>query len=183
MQVMKYFTPKTLEEAYSLLSDYKEKAKVIAGGTDLLAQIKHGEVLPGYIINIKGISGQDYIIYDREKGLSIGALTTIRSIETSLLIQEKFSILAQAASKLGTRQVRNQGAIGGNLCNAAPSAETAPALIGLSTNTLATYGSNRGTGSLDFSLASPVVRGDKKPAKVNSSFSSKAKGPAILRRM
>lgn len=129
MYVLKYFAPKTIKEACSLLSEYKEEAKVIAGGTDLLVVMKHREVLPKYIINIRGIPGQDYIIYDESEGLSIGALATIRSIETSSLIREKFGILAQAASKLGTWQIRNQGTIGGNLCNAAPSAEMAPALM------------------------------------------------------
>jgi len=129
MDALKYFAPRTMEEACALLAKYKEQAKVIAGGTDLLVQIKHGEILPKYIINIRGIPKQDYIVYDDKVGLSIGALATIHSIEASSLIQEKFNILAQAASKLGTRQIRNQATIAGNLCNASPSAELAPALI------------------------------------------------------
>ena len=129
MDALKYFAPRTMEEACALLAKYKEQAKVIAGGTDLLVQIKHGEILPKYIINIRGIPKQDYIVYDDKVGLSIGALATIHSIEASSLIQEKFNILAQAASKLGTGQIRNQATIAGNLCNASPSAELAPALI------------------------------------------------------
>ena len=123
-----YFTPKTIEEACSLALKYKEEAKIIAGGTDLLVQVKHKDVLPRYIINIKGI-GKDYITYDEKEGLRIGALAPIHSVEVSPVIQEKFSILAQAASKLGSAQIRKQATITGNLCNASPSAETAPALI------------------------------------------------------
>ncbi len=124
-----YFTPKTIEEARSLVLKYKGEAKIIAGGTDLVVQMKHKEVLPKHIINIRGISGQDYIIRDEKEGLRIGALATIRSIEVSPVVREKFNILARAASMLGTWQVRNRGTIAGNLCNAAPSAETAPPLI------------------------------------------------------
>lgn len=124
---LKYFSPQTMEEACFLLSRYKGEAKIVAGGTDLLVQIKHREVLPKYIINIRDIPGHDYIV--EKGGVSIGALATIRSVASSSIIRERFPILSQGASKLGTLQVRNRGTIGGNLCNAAPSAETAPPLI------------------------------------------------------
>ena len=77
---IEYFTPKTIEEARSLVLKYKGEAKIIAGGTDLVVQMKHKEVLPRHIINIRGISGQDYIVHDEKEGLRIGALATIRSI-------------------------------------------------------------------------------------------------------
>jgi len=118
-----------MEEVVSLLLEHKGAARVMAGGTDLLVQLKKGEALPRYIIDIKGIPNQDTITYDEKDGLTIGALTTIRSIELSPVIQNKFNVLAQAASELGTLQIRNRATIGGNICNAAPSAETAPALI------------------------------------------------------
>ena len=126
---IEYFAPKTIQEACSLALQYKGEAKIIAGGTDLLVEMKRKEVLPKYIIDIKDIPGQDDIIYDEKGGLRIGALATIRSIEVSPLIREKFGILAQAASKLGTWQVRNRGTIAGNLVTAAPSADTIPALM------------------------------------------------------
>ena len=132
---VEYLTPKTIEEACSLALKYKEQAKIIAGGTDLLIQMKHKEVLPKYIINVRGILGHDYIIHDEKEGLRIGALATIHSIEVSPLLREKFSILAQAASKLGSAQIRKQATIAGNLVNAAPSAETAPPLIVLGAKT------------------------------------------------
>ena len=61
MHVRKYFAPKTLKEACFLLSKYREEARVIAGGTDILVKIKRGEASPKYIINIRDIPGQDYI--------------------------------------------------------------------------------------------------------------------------
>jgi len=118
-----------MEEAVSLLSEYKEAARVMAGGTDLLVQLKKGVLPPGYIIDLKGIPGQDNITYDEGRGLVISGMTTARSIELSPIIKSRFSCLAQAASQLGTIQVRNRATIGGNICNAVPSAETAPALL------------------------------------------------------
>ena len=103
----KYLEPKTMEEAVSLLSRHKEAAKVVAGGTDLIVQLKKGAELPRYIINIKGIPDQASITYDEREGLRIGALATIHSVEVSPVIRQKFGVLAQAASELGTSQVRN----------------------------------------------------------------------------
>lgn len=126
-----YFAPKTMEEACSLLAKYKGEARVLAGGTDLLVQMKNREVIPRYLINIKNIPDLDYIRYDDKEGLRIGALTPIEALKTSTLIRRRFGILSQAAAVLGTVQIRNRGTIAGNLCNASPAAETAPALITL----------------------------------------------------
>lgn len=129
LREFEYLEPSSLSEAISLLDQHFEAAKILAGGTDLLVDMKQGELSPGYLINIKGIPGQDHIEYDKKKGLRIGALTTIRQIETSRIIREQFLPLAQAAKVLGSVQVRNLATIGGNLCNASPSAETAPPLL------------------------------------------------------
>ncbi len=126
-----YFAPETMEEACSLLAKYKGEARVLAGGTDLLVQMKNREVTPRYLINIKNIPNLDYIRYDDKEGLRIGALTPIEALKTSTLIRRRFGILSQAAAVLGTVQIRNRGTIAGNLCNASPAAETAPALITL----------------------------------------------------
>ena len=124
-----YLAPKTLPEACALLSQHKEKAKVVAGGTDLLVQMKGRKLTPQYIIGLKNIGGLDYIKYDKAEGLKIGALATISSIAGSTEIWEKLPILGCAAEMMATPQVRNMGTIGGNLCNAAPSADLASPLI------------------------------------------------------
>ena len=127
-----YLAPKTIDEALSLLSQYKEKAKVIAGGTDVVPQLKRREIkAPQYIVDLKGIPGLDYIKYDEVGGLTLGALATIHAVETSPIIREKFSILFQAAQSMTSPQVRNRGTIVGNICNAVPSADTATALLTL----------------------------------------------------
>lgn len=126
-----YFAPMTLEDACSLLSKYGGEARVLAGGTDLLVKMKHRRMLPSYLISIKNVPDLGYIHYDEKEGLCIGALTTLEAIKASPVIRQRFGILAQAAGVVGSVAIRNRGTIGGNLCNAAPSAETAPALIAL----------------------------------------------------
>jgi aerobic carbon-monoxide dehydrogenase medium subunit len=127
-----YEEAKSIEEALSLLGKYNGKAKVIAGGTDLMVQVRDGRSSPELVVDIGGIKDLNYIRYDDRQGLTIGALTTIRSLERSPLLQQHLPILSQAAGQLGSVAIRNVGTLGGNLCNAAPSAETAPALIALS---------------------------------------------------
>jgi CO/xanthine dehydrogenase FAD-binding subunit len=123
-----YLGPKTIQEACSMLSEHGDKARVIAGGTDLLVIMKTKEVTPQYVIGLRSIPNMDYIRAD-PKGLRIGALATLESLAESSVIRERFPFLADAAGKMATAQVRNMGTIGGNLCNAAPSADTAPSLI------------------------------------------------------
>jgi CO/xanthine dehydrogenase FAD-binding subunit len=127
-----YLRPSTIDEALSLLSQYKGRAKVIAGGTDILPKLKRREIkAPEYIIDLKGIPGLDYIKYDEVGGLRLGALVTIHAAETSPIVQERFGVLFQAVESMASTQVRNRGTLAGNLCNAVPSADTAPALLTL----------------------------------------------------
>jgi CO/xanthine dehydrogenase FAD-binding subunit len=127
-----YLEPNTIDEALSMLSQYKGRAKVIAGGTDILPKLKEREIkAPEYIIDLKGIPALDYIKYDEIGGLSLGALVTIHAVETSPIVQERFSVLCQATESMASTQVRNRGTLAGNLCNAVPSADTAPALLTL----------------------------------------------------
>lgn len=123
-----YLDPKTIEEVCSLLSQHGDKARLIAGGTDLLIIMKHKEVTPEYLVGLKGIPNLDSIDADAE-GVRIGALATLRSIGDSAVVRERFPFLADIAGKMATHQIRNMGTIGGNICNAAPSADTAPSLI------------------------------------------------------
>ncbi len=125
-----YLEPATVEEAVSLLSKYAGKAKAMAGGTDLLVQIKDKVLQPEYVVDIGYIPGLEYINYDEKQGLRIGALTTTRAVEKSKEIRQLYPAISQAAGLLGSVAIRNVATIGGNLCNAAPSADTLPALIG-----------------------------------------------------
>ena len=100
----------------------------MAGGTDLLIQIKEGKIQPRCVIDIKGVQEMDGLAITGDE-FSVGALTNIRTLETSSYVSKKLPLLAQAASRLGSVQVRHRATIGGNLCNASPSAEMAPALL------------------------------------------------------
>jgi carbon-monoxide dehydrogenase medium subunit len=125
---MDYFEPKTVGEAVSLLAKYGAEAKVIAGGTDMLVDMKYKEE-PGCLVNIKKIPGLGAI---RENGgsLSIGALTTIRDLETNALVREKLPVLWESSHQFASLQIRNTATIGGNICRASPSGETlAPLLV------------------------------------------------------
>ncbi len=127
-----YLEPATIEEAIALLSKHDGKARVIAGGTDLLVQVRSKAIKPEHVIDIGYIPGLDYINYDEKQGLSIGALATIRALEKSDKIRRRYPAISQSARELGSSAIRNVATIGGNLCNAAPSADIAPALIGFS---------------------------------------------------
>ena len=127
-----YLEPATIEEAISLLIKYNGRAKVIAGGTDLVPKMRKGQIRPQYVINMGFIPGLDYINYDEKQGLRIGALTTIRALEKSTELRQRYPVIPQAAGQLASTAIRNIATIGGNLCNAAPSSDMAPALIGLS---------------------------------------------------
>jgi carbon-monoxide dehydrogenase medium subunit len=126
-----YFAPKTVKEALSLLSQYREGAKIIAGGQSILVVMKQRLLTPEYLIDIKGISALDYIKYDDGKDLRIGALTPHRTIEKSPVIQKHFGVLSEMERNLATIQTRNWGTIGGNLCHGDPAGDPAPVLIAL----------------------------------------------------
>ena len=127
-----YLEATTIKEAVSLLGKYNGKAKAMAGGTDLLVQIRNKAIKPEYVVDIGYIPKLDYIEYDDKQGLKIGALTPIQAMEKSDRLQRQYPVLTQAAGLLGSMAIRNVATIGGNLCNAAPSADNAPSLIGLS---------------------------------------------------
>jgi aerobic carbon-monoxide dehydrogenase medium subunit len=125
---MDYFEPKTVGEALSLLAKHGADAKVIAGGTDVMVDIKYKEE-PGCLINIKKLPGMSSI---QENGgsLRIGPLATIRELETSATLRDKLPVLWEAAHQFASLQVRNTATIGGNICRASPSGETlAPLLV------------------------------------------------------
>jgi len=129
-----YLAPGTVDEAVSLVSQHEGEARIIAGGTDLLLKMKKREETPQYLVSLKNIPGLDYIDHDEAQGLRFGPLVTIHALETSPLVRDRFPILAQAASTIGSAQVRNLGTAVGNLCSAVPSADMAPGLIVLGAN-------------------------------------------------
>ncbi len=122
------FQPLDLPEALQRAQEYDD-FKFFAGGTDLLVEMNARQSSPSYLIDIGDLSELKGIAKDDKGDLHIGAGVTISQIAENPLIQKHAPALNQAAGKLGSWQVRNTATLGGNLCNAAPSAETAPPLL------------------------------------------------------
>jgi carbon-monoxide dehydrogenase medium subunit len=129
MRRFEYFEPVSLAEASTLLARYGGRAQPLAGGTDLLVELKEQLRRADCVVNIKKIPGLDRLGFDPQAGLRIGALVTARALEVSTLIQEKYPSLLQAVRELGSIQVRNRATVVGNVCRASPSADTLPPLI------------------------------------------------------
>jgi CO/xanthine dehydrogenase FAD-binding subunit len=123
-----YLEPRTLREALEMLKTHAGRAKLLAGGTDLLVKLKRGQLSTRYLINIKridqlkGIKVQDGV-------LSIGPLVTLSELINSNIIRSRFPILADAAQNMASAQIRTVATIGGNICNASPAADLAPPLL------------------------------------------------------
>lgn len=126
-QEFDYFTPKSAQETISLLSKYGSEAKIIAGGTDLIAQMKLEKISPVYLINILHIPELNHI--EEGNDLRIGAAAKLRDVREFCSNNKEYIALSEAISVLGKVQVWNMGTIGGNLSNASPSADTAPPLL------------------------------------------------------
>jgi carbon-monoxide dehydrogenase medium subunit len=129
MRRFDYLEPQSLDEAVAMLAHYDGTASVLAGGTDLLVEIKEHVARPDRLVDIKKIPGMDRFQFDPATGLKFGALVTAREIEISPLVRRDYRGLAQAASELGSIQIRNRATIAGNVCRASPSADTLPPLI------------------------------------------------------
>jgi len=123
-----YFRPKNLEETLNLLDKYGEQAKLLAGGTDLIVKMKDRVIEPKYIIDLSNLKELRFISKENSV-IKVGALTTLREIETSPIIRKHVHVLSHAVEKMASWQIRNLGTIGGNLCNASPAADTAPPLL------------------------------------------------------
>ncbi len=125
-----FHAPSSLDEAFKLLETHRGDVKLLAGGTDLIPQMKMRRVEPGHIINLKRIPDLSGI-KQHNGSLHIGALTRLIEIEKSKLIAEKVPLLTETVKAMASFQVRNLGNICGNICNASPAADTAISLIAL----------------------------------------------------
>jgi len=127
MKKFDYYQPQSLRDAYSLMEKFKGRAKYIAGGTDIIVQMKQKAIQPDALISLKGIEALEGI--NHNGGLSLGSMTLFRNIERDPAITSDYPALAQASCVLANPQVRNTATIGGNLSNSAPSADSAPPLM------------------------------------------------------
>jgi CO/xanthine dehydrogenase FAD-binding subunit len=132
MKKFEYLIPKSLDEAISLHESHGERAKYVAGGTDVLVKVKEGKMSPDYLISLKHILDHNTSLQKSDRGeLTISAFATHRVIEKSSLVRTQYPILHDAVKNIGSVQIRNVATIGGNLVNAVPSADGAIPLIAL----------------------------------------------------
>ena len=129
MKEMQFLKGGSLMNICSKLAVYRENAKILAGGTDLMVSLNKDPNISGVLISIKGY-GLEYI---RQEGkfLYIGATTTLVDVSQSDKVQKMVPLLSTAVKQMGSSAIRNMGTIGGNLCNASPAADTAVALLAL----------------------------------------------------
>jgi carbon-monoxide dehydrogenase medium subunit len=128
MQRFDYLETEHLDEVISTLVEYGSDATLLAGGTDLLNMIRTGTVKPRIVINLKHVSSLSGI-NDSNGELRLRALTKIKALNSSSIISKTYPSLKEASNKLGSIQIRHLATVGGNLCRAAPCAETAPPLL------------------------------------------------------
>jgi CO/xanthine dehydrogenase FAD-binding subunit len=131
LPTFEYHTPASVAEALDLITRFGNKARFIAGGTDLLIAMKNREATPEHLISLSAVSEMKGISSAGNGDLQIGALTTLAEIERSEAVRKQFFPLRDAVDVMASAQVRNLATIGGNLCSAVPSADTAPPLIAL----------------------------------------------------
>ncbi len=124
-----YHEPHSIAEAISLLQTHGPAAKILAGGTDLLVQMKLGKINPSHLVHISGISELQF--FKVEGGLSMGPLICFRDLERSTALKEKYTALYEAARSVTSVQIRSMGTLGGNICHASPAADSAPALMAM----------------------------------------------------
>lgn len=115
MNAFEYTTASSPEQAVTLLGSRWEEARLLAGGIDLLGEMKERIITPKRLVNIKTIPGLG-TIQEKNRDLRLGALVTLRAIESHPAIMERWTAIAEAAASVGTPQIRNVGTLGGNLC-------------------------------------------------------------------
>ena len=118
MPDIKLLQPDSLGDAVSLLSQHRDEAKIIAGGTALVIMLKNRLIAPGVLLSLDRVRDLRFIRHEAGTGLRIGALTTIREAEVSPVVREKNPTLARTFGEVGNIRVRNAATVGGNLSEA-----------------------------------------------------------------
>ncbi len=131
MRRFEMILPGSVEECVRALAERGGGAKAVAGGTDLVPQMKNGVLNPACVIDLSGLAALRGVATANGAGLRIGACVTARELELHPEVRARYAALADGAALVGSVQIRNLATLGGNLCNAAPSADMAPPLMAL----------------------------------------------------
>jgi CO/xanthine dehydrogenase FAD-binding subunit len=123
-----YHEPESMKSALALLYGLKTNAKIIAGGTDVLVNMKKGLISPKYLISLAKMK-ELFVLEPRKKGIAIGSHVIVSDLAESDFLWKNFPVIAKAASVLGSPLIRNRATIGGNIVTARPAADLPPALM------------------------------------------------------
>ncbi|MCX7025442.1 MAG: FAD binding domain-containing protein [Spirochaetes bacterium] len=145
----RYAAPRSRSELLDLLAEHGDHAKVLAGGTDLLVNIRGGNMKPGLVIDVKRVEGYGGLAWDPAEGLSLLPAATINDVLRDKRVRANFPLLAVCAQDLASYQIRNRATVIGNVVNASPCSDMAPALLCLGAR--AEIASARGSRSVLFS--------------------------------
>jgi carbon-monoxide dehydrogenase medium subunit len=119
-----FLEPETFEEVHQLVEKNKGDAVLMAGGTDLLVNLKRKVIKAKVVISLEKIKSLKQVHYSESAGLTLGSMVTVSELAETPIIKQKFPLLAIAANKIGSPQIRNRATIGGNICTARPAGDT-----------------------------------------------------------
>ena len=131
MHEIDYVSPKSIDEAVQAMASRGEQARALAGGTDLLVQLRGGRRTADLVVDVKEIPELNQISYDAQNGLTIGAAAPCYQIYQNSDVASVYPGVVDTASLIGSIQIQGRASIGGNLCNSAPSADAIPLVIAL----------------------------------------------------
>ena len=124
-----YIKAETAERAIVLLQKKGAAVRILMGGTDLFVQMRNGDLAPDILVDLKNLPGMDAIVFSEKDGLTVGAAVTMNALARNPDVLKHFPLLVEAAESVASYQLRNRATVGGNLCNASPAADTAPAAL------------------------------------------------------
>ncbi len=132
MEAFDFESPKSIDEAVSILNEHGDRARIIAGGTDILVMMRAGRRLADVVVDVKDIPELNQMTMNGDGGLTLGAAVPCYRIYQDEAVASAYPGLIDSASLIGGIQIQGRASIGGNLCNAAPSGDSIPAVIALS---------------------------------------------------
>ncbi|HAP44095.1 MAG: molybdopterin dehydrogenase [Spirochaetes bacterium GWD1_61_31] len=169
----RYLAPKSVGRLCAALTEHAGAAKLLAGGTDLLPNIRNGVFKPDYVIDLKLLPGAAKLQYSQVDGLIIGPAVTINDLLRQRSVRRLYPVLCDCAHQLASHQIRNRATVAGNVVNASPCSDMAPALLCL--DAVAVIRSAAGQRQLPFSQ---FFTGVKKTALLPGEFLEKIIVPA-----
>ena len=187
MRAFEYHAPTNLNEAIALLSAHGDNARPLAGGTDLVVQMKESATkfpMPSHIVSLLRVPELGGIEFSEDHGLRIGAGATMAEVAESPIIRERYTGIAEGAALVGSYQTMNMATAGGNLCNAAPSADIAPPLLAFEAEAVIVGPGGRRSVSLEEFFVAPgktVLAADELLAEVRVPTPQAGTGSAYAR--